>query len=321
MPSIITTTILIGGLLAAAALLLQRATIARAKRVSDGLVLLKNKVVLITGASKGIGEQLAYTYAKQNAIVIIAARTLSRLEEVAEKCKSLGSPRAHVVRFDAKDEASCVALIAKAAELENGQIDVVVLNHAMSVYKPLFEMEVKERMEAVKDMIQANYVGYVAIALAALPYLEKSTPATTGPTSSLVIVSSLAGKFPTPCVHAYSASKHAIDGFFNALRFELNAKWKAEDDAAKFAGAIPSRRRVVVTLCLLGAIKTENFIETVPKDVQAMAVSPEGTAVAIVENAAAEVEQFYHPFYIQMMPILNSVSHSLGQLVVRAAKL
>ncbi|KAI8851548.1 hypothetical protein BC829DRAFT_119276 [Chytridium lagenaria] len=190
------------------------------------------------------------------------------------------------------DESSCAALVAKAAELEGGTIDVVVLNHTLSVFKPLFEFEVKERMQAIKEMIQANYIGYVTIALAALPYLEKSS-ANNDLTSNLVVVSSLAGKFPTPNVHAYAASKHAIDGFFNALRYELIAKWKSEDAAAKFAGATPCRRKVVVTVGILGAIKTESFLEATPKEIHGTAVSPDGTAQAIVENAAAGVEQVY----------------------------
>ncbi|KAJ3102169.1 hypothetical protein HDU97_000730 [Phlyctochytrium planicorne] len=281
----IVTAVVIGGCMAIAAAAFAFAWYqSLSSRIAKGTSQLKGKVVLITGASRGIGEQLAYQYSSQKAIVILAARTISKLNAVAEACKGKGCFRVHVIQFDALDEESCSSLVHKAASLENGRLDVVVLNHAMSIYKPLFELELKERINAVKEMIQANYIGYVTIALTALSYLESKPDAsisTSSPTSSLIVVSSLAGKFPTPSVHAYSASKHAIDGYFMALRYELEAKWAKS----------PPARKVIVTKALLGAIKTENFLETVPENVHAMAVSPEGTAKAIMEMGAAGVEQ------------------------------
>ncbi|KAJ3116743.1 hypothetical protein HDU96_008874 [Phlyctochytrium bullatum] len=286
----------------------------RSQRVARGLKNLKDKVVLVTGASKGIGVKIAEHYARHNAVLVLAARTVSKLEEVAAHCRTLGSPNVFVVPFDARDDDSCRRMVAKAVELTGrGRLDVVVLNHTMSVYRPLFEMAPEERLGVVKEMVQSNYIGYVATALEALPYLE--APASNGSAGSLVVVSSLAAKIPTPNVHAYSASKHAIDGFFNALRLELKAK--ARSEAGK-----PERERsreVKVTMCLLGAIKTESFLESTPKHLHAMAEDPGVTAKVIVEKAAEGAKEFFFPSYISIVPLINQFSRGLGEAIVNSA--
>ncbi|KAJ3086019.1 hypothetical protein HK100_008839 [Physocladia obscura] len=149
--------------------------------------------------------------------------------------------------------------------------------------------------------MESNYFGYVNIALAAIPHLQKSD------TASLTVVGSLAGRVGSPFVHAYSASKFAIDGFFNCLRHEL---------------AFQKENKIVITNCVLGAIGTQNFFDTVSvhsESVLKIAVSPEDTARRILEGIVGREKQFYFPAFIQAQYVINSISPALGYKILRIA--
>jgi hypothetical protein len=84
-------------------------------------------VVVISGASSGIGEEIALKYAKKHSKLILGARRVEKLAEVAERCVSNGASSADVIRCDVSQENDCKSLIAKSMEL-HGRIDVLVLN-------------------------------------------------------------------------------------------------------------------------------------------------------------------------------------------------
>ncbi|CAF0836231.1 unnamed protein product [Didymodactylos carnosus] len=94
--------------------------------------LLKSKRVIITGASRGIGEQFAYEYAKHGTCLILASRQLKDLESVAQQCRQLGYQKVECVQFDAGEQKSCQNLIETSLKHYNG-IDILVLNHTQSV--------------------------------------------------------------------------------------------------------------------------------------------------------------------------------------------
>lgn len=121
---------------------------------------LRNRRVIITGASRGIGEELAYEYSRFNCRVILAARSIDILRDrVASKCRQLGAKQVECVEFDGSNRESCLRLIEKTVEYYQG-IDILILNHTASVYQPFFQSEIKENIEHMERLVQTNLFGY-----------------------------------------------------------------------------------------------------------------------------------------------------------------
>ncbi|KAA3644858.1 MAG: short chain dehydrogenase [Chloroflexi bacterium] len=169
----------------------------------------KDKVVIITGASSGIGHELARQLAKQGAWLALAARREDKLEELAEECEALGG-RALVVVTDVADEAQCKRLAEHTVE-EFGGIDVLVNNAGITIWAKFEEMQSLDPFEAV---MRVNYLGSLYCTHYALSHLKESQ-------GRIVAVSSLAGKTGVPFRSGYSASKFAMAGFFETLRIEV----------------------------------------------------------------------------------------------------
>ena len=170
---------------------------------------MKSKVVVITGASKGIGAELARQLAAKGARLALAARSVAELEEVAAQCREKGA-QVIVVKCDVAVERDCQALMAGAA-LAFGGIDVLVNNAGMTMWARFEEIQ---DLAVLERIMQVNYMGAVYCTKHALPYLRQSK-------GVLVGVSSLAGRTGVPTRTGYSASKHAMTGFFDSLRIEL----------------------------------------------------------------------------------------------------
>lgn len=172
------------------------------------------KIIVITGASDGIGAELARQLATQHgsqAALVLAARDKARLAQVASQCEAFGA-QTLVVPTDVSLESDCRALVALAVE-RFGQIDVLINNAGMSA-QALFE-EVKAcDLAWYEQLMRVNLWGSVWCTHAALPYIKQSR-------GRIVAVSSLAGLFGVPGRTAYSATKFAMTGFFEALRAEL----------------------------------------------------------------------------------------------------
>lgn len=167
------------------------------------------KVIIITGASSGIGRALALELAKVQASIVLAARSEDDLREIAVRCREKGA-RALVVPTDVAEKEQCRHLVEKTIE-EYGQIDILVNNAGISMWAYFEEFEDLDRFD---EMMQVNYMGAVYCTKFALPYLKKSK-------GLIVAVSSLAGKTGVPTRSGYSASKHAMVGFFESIRVEL----------------------------------------------------------------------------------------------------
>ena len=168
------------------------------------------QVVLITGASSGIGAELARQFAADGARVALAARDGTRLESVASECRALGA-EALVVVGDVGVEASCADIVDRTVA-HYGQLDVLVNNAGMGS---------SGRFEDVTDLtifdtlMRVNYLGSVWCTAHALPHLKRSK-------GRLVAISSLTGLTGVPKRTAYAATKHAMAGFFDSLRIELD---------------------------------------------------------------------------------------------------
>lgn len=177
---------------------------------------MQSQTLIITGASDGIGAEMARQWARAHgtaAQLVLAARTAQALEAVAQQCQAFGA-RTLVVPTDVADPAQCRALIA-AAHAHFGRIDMLMNNAGISA-QALLEDVRTEDLAWYEQLMRINLWGSVWCTHAALPYLK----ATRG---RVVAVSSLAGLVGVPGRTAYSASKFAMVGFFEALRAELRA--------------------------------------------------------------------------------------------------
>jgi short-subunit dehydrogenase len=168
-----------------------------------------NNVTIITGASTGIGEELAYQLAKQGAHLVLSSRRIDELERVAEQVRKLGA-RATVIACDVAKESDCKQLIDMTVS-EFGGIDTIVLNAGMTMWAKFADIK---DMSIIERIMQVNYMGAVYCTHYALPHLQKSR-------GRIVGVASLTGLVGVPTRTAYAASKHAMRGFFDSLRIEL----------------------------------------------------------------------------------------------------
>ncbi len=167
--------------------------------------MLNKKVVIITGASSGIGKALAEKYASEGWNIVVAARRMDRLLELQ---KQLGANGVLPVETDVTREDDCKKLIESAAE-HFGQIDVLINNAGISMRALFGETD----LEVMHKMMDVNYWGTVYCSKFALPHLLKSK-------GSLVGVISVGGYVGLPGRTGYSASKFAVRGFLETLRVE-----------------------------------------------------------------------------------------------------
>jgi NAD(P)-dependent dehydrogenase (short-subunit alcohol dehydrogenase family) len=170
---------------------------------------LEDRAVIVTGASSGIGRALAEAAAEEGARVALAARSIEALKEVAEVCRERGG-EAIVVPTDVTDEEACKHLVEETVEAFGG-IDVLINNAGMTMRASFEDIE---DLDIFERIMRVNYLGAVYCTYYALPHLKERE-------GLIVGISSLTGKTGVPTRTAYSASKHAMQGFFDSLRIEL----------------------------------------------------------------------------------------------------
>jgi NAD(P)-dependent dehydrogenase (short-subunit alcohol dehydrogenase family) len=189
-----------------------------------------DQVVVITGASSGIGRATALEFGRRGAVVVLAARGVEPLNTLAEEITRAGG-RALVVPTDVSDW-DAVQGLAAAAKSHFGRIDTWVNNAAVGEYATVEQTSVEE----IERIIQVNLLGQIYGMKAALPVLKESGGA-------LINVASVEAERALPYHAPYSASKHGVKGFTEALRVELARE----------------RSPVRVTLILPGSINTPFF--------------------------------------------------------------
>lgn len=166
---------------------------------------MKGKVVIITGASSGIGRALAVEYAKRGASLSLGARRIDRLKELKNE---LSNTEILTTQTDVVSEMSCKNLIDLTVH-HFGRIDVLINNAGLSMRALFDDIELK----SFKQIMDVNFYGTVYCTKYALPYLIDSK-------GSLVGIISVAGHVGLPARSAYSASKFAIRGFLDTVRLE-----------------------------------------------------------------------------------------------------
>ena len=171
---------------------------------------LSDAVVVITGATSGIGRATALSFARQGATLVLAARRAAVLAEVAAECKTLGA-RAHAVPTDVTD-SDAVQQLADAALIYEGRIDIWI-NNAGSGAIGRFE---KVPLAAHEQVVQLNLMGYLYGAYAVLPQFRRQGY------GKLLNVVSLGAWLPEPYTASYTASKYGLRGLLDTLRAELS---------------------------------------------------------------------------------------------------
>lgn len=167
----------------------------------------ENKVVVITGASSGIGLALVYEYANRGAKIVMAARNIEKLEEIKKELSSRKIDSI-AVKTDVTQESDCENLIRKTIEVF-GQLDILINNAGISMRALFKDIE----LSVIKKLMDVNFWGTVYCCKYAMPHLLKTK-------GSLVGVISIAGYLGLPARSGYSASKFAVRGFMDTLRVE-----------------------------------------------------------------------------------------------------
>ncbi len=168
---------------------------------------LSEQVVVITGASSGIGREAALRFGRNGAAVVLIAREQQALREVEREITAEGG-RAFVMPADVADYGQ-VERAARSAAQHFGRIDTWVNNAAVTVYGRFEDVQPQE----FRRVLEVNVMGQVHGARAALPHLKQSH-------GTLIGIGSVLSQVPMPLLTAYTTSKHALKGFYDSLRIE-----------------------------------------------------------------------------------------------------
>lgn len=169
----------------------------------------QKKVVIITGASSGIGRAIALMFAEKGAVVVLASRNEKALNSLRAEISGNGGS-AMVFQTDVRKEKQCKSLIDATIETY-GKIDILINNAGISMRANFSEVQIN----VLKKVMDTNYWGTVYCTKYALPYILSEK-------GSVVGISSICGITPLPGRTGYAASKHAMDGFLGSLRLEHN---------------------------------------------------------------------------------------------------
>jgi len=168
---------------------------------------MKNKIVVITGASSGIGKALAFEFANRGAKIVLAARNTEKLKVIESNIRNRGVEVLSVTT-DVRIEGDCENLMHKAVQ-HFGGIDILINNAGISMRALFAELD----LSIIKQLMDVNFWGTVFCTKYALPFITKAK-------GSVVGVISIAGYIGLPARSGYSASKYAIRGFLDTLRVE-----------------------------------------------------------------------------------------------------
>jgi short-subunit dehydrogenase len=170
---------------------------------------IQGKVVVVTGASMGIGEEVARTFLRQGASVVLASREQGRVEEARQRIGA-GEHNSMAVACDVRDRSQIDNLIQQTMQ-RFGRIDVWVNNAGYGLVGSVEKMD----MEECRRMFDTNLFGAVECMQAVIPIMKRQR------SGAIINISSVAGHIAVPYMAAYGATKHALNCFSKAARLEL----------------------------------------------------------------------------------------------------
>ena len=233
----------------------------------------KNKVVVITGASSGIGKQTAIEFAKLGSNIILVARTKNKLEQVENQLKQFNVTT-----------LVCPCDVSKKEQVENmskivlkkfNSVDILINNAGFAIYGSVFDLSIDE----IESQMETNYFGMIYCTKLFLPLMIKQK------SGHIVNVASVAASFGLPGIASYCASKFAMLGFSEGLKHEL------------------SGTRVGITVVSPIMVKTEFFdhpsFEKMPK-YSPTSLNPKTVAKAIVKAANSSRLEIITPSVVRV---------------------
>ncbi|MBI3162021.1 MAG: SDR family oxidoreductase [Chloroflexi bacterium] len=180
--------------------------------LKENLIDIKGKVVIVTGASSGIGEATARSFGRNGAKVVLAARRVDKLQTLAQEIEAMNNgAEAFVVQADLSKLEDIQSLVAQTIQKFN-RIDVLVNNAG---FGRLAWLENLDPLKDIQAQIDVNVMGVIQTTRQVLPVMMKQRA------GSIINMCSMAGLVGTPTYTIYAASKHAVHGFSEALRREV----------------------------------------------------------------------------------------------------
>ncbi|MFZ5561336.1 MAG: SDR family oxidoreductase [Pseudomonadota bacterium] len=258
----------------------------------------QGKVVWITGASSGIGEALAYEFARQGAQLVLSARRREALDRVRAACSH---PQRHLVLPLDMSQISQLPQHVDAVLQKFGRIDVLLNNAGISQRSLVKDTA----LEVDRRIMEVDFFAPVALTKAVLPCML------TAGRGQLVAVASLVGLVATPYRSAYAAAKHAISGFYDSLRAEVH------DAGIQVAVIYPGFVRTEVSL---SALKGDGSAHGVVDEKIARAMAPEEFARQAVAALARGEERIIIAGREKLVLWLDRISPALLARVIRKIK-
>ncbi|MES3019363.1 MAG: SDR family oxidoreductase [Bacteroidota bacterium] len=258
----------------------------------------KNKVVWITGASSGIGEAITYKMNRLGAKLIISSRTGDALYKVKSNCQ--GNPMdIHVLPLDLANTGSLPEK-AVSAEKIYGHIDLVIHSGGVSQRSLAIDTDIK----VAQSIMDTNFWGTVVLTQAILPGMIARKA------GHIVVISSLVGKFGTKFRSAYSASKHALHGYFDSLRTEIIPEIKITIVCPGF----------IKTNVTYNALTADGSKQNTMDDAQANGMPAEECAEEIIKAIDAGKQEVYVGGKEKYGVLLKRLFPGLFSNIIRKAK-
>jgi short-subunit dehydrogenase len=253
---------------------------------------LENKVVIITGASMGIGEAISRLFAAEGAKLALAARSLDRLENLA---RELG-PETLPIRADMTD-ANAIYEMARLTAARFGRIDILINNAAVGMYTAFVDTP----PEQIELLIRTNWLGPMHAIQAVVPYMRKQK------SGQIINISSVAGKISIPWMATYCSTKFALNALSYALRMEL-----AEENI-QVISVCPGR---IETPFTVNAIKDAGTLPMLPGGISAERVARAVLRASLKNKREVVVPASNWP-YAFLHDLFPSISDSVMVRVLR----
>lgn len=264
------------------------------QRKMKELRVLKNKIVMITGGSSGIGKSLALEAASRGAIVVVAARDKEALEKVAHQCMIYSGRPAFAYQLDVTDPDQVDKVLAQVQH-EVGNIDVLVNSAGLGDMTPVK----KQSHQSMTKLVNVN--------LLALMYLSRCVARAMMDQGygAIINIASLAGKLPTPNSAVYSATKAGVIQFSNVLRMEV------ADYGVQVLVVNPGP---IDTKFWDNADPSADYLKHLPKS---MMISPVRLAQQIWDNVGYKTREINVPGYVTLFGWFYQAFPGLGDWAVK----
>jgi uncharacterized protein len=256
---------------------------------------LKGKNIIITGASGGIGAEIAKLVAERGANLILLARSIDKLQQLQKDFYQKYRINVHIFQLDVSDTDKIQEVFSRIFEIVD-QVDILVNNAGFGVFREAHEATIEE----IKGMFNVNVVGLMACTNMVLPKMRERR------FGHIINIASQAGKIATPKSSVYSATKHAVLGYTNSLRMELHDF------------------NVNVTSVNPGPIAT-NFFNiadekgTYVKNVQKFMLQPEYVAQKVVDAMLTKTREINLPRWMNMGSVIYALFPRLFERLGRRA--